>query len=376
MTISEELFRKTVAAAYDLHRHRESTTYPAWLVRVVGQTVRCDSALLVTVDVARREFQLVAWPSDPFDRLDPDQVTRLHATEHPFVAHCAASRSVRACRLSDLAPRAQFLRTELYRTLYNILGIEHQLLMLVATPGAKWSAVVLNRRSPDFSAEEQLALEALWPHIMLARRNLRHRLRPRDASEIDALAAERSGVIVITGAGAVTLCSEQARIWLAEYFDAVFLACGVTLPAPVSHWVAERMERERQGRRLRVARCDPLIVTRHERCLVLNLIVDHGKDLHLVTLEEVVLNAPTATLEALGLTPREAEVLTWVAQGKTNREVGIILGASGRTIQKHLEHIFQKIGVESRTAAILRAWQTGRYAALAASGATRPSNPR
>lgn len=184
-----------------------------------------------------------------------------------------------------------------------------------------------------------------------------------------------SGVVVIASTGAVNLCSEQARIWLAEYFDAVFYARGVRLPAPVAQWVTRRMERERQGRRIRAARRDPLVVTRGDKCLVLDIIVDHGKDQHLLTLEEIVLNAPAASLEALGLTPREAEVLSWVAQSKTNREVGLILGTSARTVQKHLEHIFQKLGVESRTGAILKAWQVGRYAALAAT-ATRPSNPR
>jgi len=61
-------------------------------------------------------------------------------------------------------------------------------------------------------------------------------------------------------------------------------------------------------------------------------------------------------LESLGLSRREEEVLTWVAFGKTNGEVGRILGLSPRTVQKHLEHIFQKLGVESRTAAAARAF--------------------
>jgi DNA-binding CsgD family transcriptional regulator len=76
------------------------------------------------------------------------------------------------------------------------------------------------------------------------------------------------------------------------------------------------------------------------------------------------LNAPPLALEGLGLTQREAEVLAWVAQGKSNPEVAIILGMSARTVQKHLEHVFEKLGVESRTAAILRAWHCGRYALL------------
>jgi DNA-binding CsgD family transcriptional regulator len=55
----------------------------------------------------------------------------------------------------------------------------------------------------------------------------------------------------------------------------------------------------------------------------------------------------------LGLTARQAEVLFWIAQGKTNPDIALILGAAVRTVQKHVEHIFQKLSVESRQAAAL-----------------------
>ncbi len=58
-----------------------------------------------------------------------------------------------------------------------------------------------------------------------------------------------------------------------------------------------------------------------------------------------------ASLQTKGLSKREAEVLTWVAMGKANSEVGLILNISSRTVSKHLEHIFAKLGVETRTAA-------------------------
>lgn len=60
-------------------------------------------------------------------------------------------------------------------------------------------------------------------------------------------------------------------------------------------------------------------------------------------------------LETLGLSAREAEILLWVAQGKSNSEVGMILQISAATVKKHLEHIYQKLGVEGRNAATLRA---------------------
>jgi DNA-binding CsgD family transcriptional regulator len=56
-------------------------------------------------------------------------------------------------------------------------------------------------------------------------------------------------------------------------------------------------------------------------------------------------------LRSLDLTPRETEVLTWVAQGKTNYEIGVILSAATRTICKHVERILFKLSVENRTAA-------------------------
>ncbi|GAB3471755.1 DNA-binding response regulator [Polaromonas eurypsychrophila] len=60
--------------------------------------------------------------------------------------------------------------------------------------------------------------------------------------------------------------------------------------------------------------------------------------------------APSRLADA-ALTPRETEVLSWLAKGKTNRDIGDILGMSHRTVNKHLEHVFEKLGVETRAAA-------------------------
>jgi len=57
----------------------------------------------------------------------------------------------------------------------------------------------------------------------------------------------------------------------------------------------------------------------------------------------------------LALTPRECEVLRCLATGKTDADIGDMLGISVRTVQKHLEHIYVKLGVETRTAAVMRA---------------------
>jgi DNA-binding CsgD family transcriptional regulator len=53
----------------------------------------------------------------------------------------------------------------------------------------------------------------------------------------------------------------------------------------------------------------------------------------------------------LRLTPRQTEILTWVAEGKQNKEISKILAISPRTVQHHLERVYERLGVENRTAA-------------------------
>ena len=62
-------------------------------------------------------------------------------------------------------------------------------------------------------------------------------------------------------------------------------------------------------------------------------------------------DSPDELSKQLGLTVREGEVLSWLSKGKTNRDIAQILGLSPRTIDKHLEQIYSKLGVENRTAA-------------------------
>jgi len=66
-------------------------------------------------------------------------------------------------------------------------------------------------------------------------------------------------------------------------------------------------------------------------------------------------SSPRPLETVLGLTPRVAETLLWIAQGKTNGDIATILGIAEATVKKHVLEIFQALGVETRTAATLRA---------------------
>jgi DNA-binding CsgD family transcriptional regulator len=124
-------------------------------------------------------------------------------------------------------------------------------------------------------------------------------------------------------------------------------------PASLCDWVRGRLARAPDG-------AAPLggeswsCVTGTQR-LYCSLHPASAEDEWLVVLTE---SSNGAAIEALSLqfrlTAREAEVLYWVAQGKTNRDIGDILGTRPKTITKHLEHVFEKLGVETRTAAASR----------------------
>lgn len=82
-------------------------------------------------------------------------------------------------------------------------------------------------------------------------------------------------------------------------------------------------------------------------------------------------SSPKPLEEVLGLTPRVAETLLWLAQGKTNSEIATILGNTESTVKKHVLDIFERLGVETRTAASLRAIEVLASPATSSSASAR-----
>ena len=353
------------SALYDLYRHRDAATFPARVVAALARCVPCDTAAHVRIVPGANSFELTAWPHDAFDDLDRHEAFALHVRDHPLVGHFGVARDARAWSPYDLVAPEAFRQTSLYKKIYQPRGIEYQLVMLLPNPAPGTCAIVLNREAEDFSGEDRQALEMLWPHLIQASRNVRSFSRLRDSGTVKTL-MEGRGIVVLDRDCNVELCTEQARLWLARYCSETFLRGKIQLPEKVAKWVADQLADTAPARAIpQRDRLEPLTLSRGDNFLTIRMIIDTGRGQHLLIFEEEMLNAPPVALEGLGLTEREAEVLAWVAQGKSNPEVGIILGMSARTVQKHLEHVFEKLGVESRTAAILRAWHSGRYALLA-----------
>jgi DNA-binding NarL/FixJ family response regulator len=177
-------------------------------------------------------------------------------------------------------------------------------------------------------------LARIGAHVQSARRVTRAR---------DAIEASGSAIVVVDAAGKAILRTRQAMRWLAAYFEGA--ADESALPPEVWRWMQDAVAgaggesavlvRDREEHRLKLTYGGP---------------VTGGG--FLLKLEEARRAAePVPLADTYNLTPRELEVLLWVAKGKTNRDIGDILGMSPRTVNKHLEHIYEKLGVETRTAA-------------------------
>ena len=138
-----------------------------------------------------------------------------------------------------------------------------------------------------------------------------------------------------------------ARRLMHDYFGA---APG-QVPAPVLDWLHAESNAGSAGRTPRTLAIDRAAGS-ETRQLVFALQQRTGDDDLLIVMREVSDAAVVgAMLQAFKLTLREAEVLYWVAKGKTNRDIGDILGSSPATVKKHLERVYVKLGVETRTAA-------------------------
>ncbi len=162
-----------------------------------------------------------------------------------------------------------------------------------------------------------------------------------------ALDAAGRFLLATDHAGRIKWCTPKARALLQELWptDAAQMP---QLPEAVLRQMLALRHASGAGR----AQCLLDVGGVQLECVMLSPI---GPDELLFRLGERRAEEEGAVLQQLGVTSREAEVLLWLSRGKSNREIGEILGISPRTVNKHLEQIFVKLGVENRASAAARA---------------------
>jgi DNA-binding CsgD family transcriptional regulator len=253
-------------------------------------------------------------------------------------------------RISDSVPFAHFRDSALYSDYYRRIGIDHAVALPLLVDDRLLVSFVLNRNRRDFSDRDCELLDLLRPHLS----QLYAKTRALDAARAAAtglkLLLERadSAMLRVDAQQQLSDATPQALRLLAR-FGVGPLQADAALPPRLARWLAS-LPQDRD------ARPSALSLTCGDDQLLIDAVPDPaGWGGSVLLLEERLGLYSPARFAALPLTAREREVLRWLAAGKTDREIAAILTVSVRTVQKHLERIYTKLGVETRTAAVMRA---------------------
>ena len=252
-----------------------------------------------------------AVPSDPCYRATFSEPAGI------FIASDLATRSTMGAGASE-GWQAEFERWDLRDRMW------------IQIAGPSWAGIVFDACDRSFGDRDRELARMLQPHLGEIWRNAS--VRRRLGAALSALEHEQStGVLLLDAAGRVEYASGPARRILTDHFD---VPPG-GLPDGIAEW------REDADERLLLATGDPTIV------------VEASEDGSALLLSE----RPAGVA---ALTPRERDVMRWVEDGLSNTEIARKLWIQPTTVRKHLEHVFDKLGVRSRTAALSKLHGIGK----------------
>ena len=224
----------------------------------------------------------------------------------------------------------------LHDELLALLGQRHKLRVVILDERFRIS-VVVSRSAQPFSDEERQMLETLRPHLVQAYKRF-----VESSFSTEAIGVANVGFLVTDRRGNIRYATIKARELIRRYLHP---KSDLTLPDRIQTWLNEA------GRPDRAPGLRELTIDFGHISLGVEMMSKPDASHYRLLVRETVQTLATEPLQKLGLTRREAEVLFWASQGKSNGEIAIILASKVRTIAKHLERVFAKLMVENRTAA-------------------------
>ena len=293
---------------------------------LLGDLVHADTVSYNELDrVRRRNIHYVQRAPDEEEDLEiEDSFWDIVIEEHPIcLAHQLGQFG--ALKLSDFVSRRELRTMRIYDLWLKPYGIEYELNVAIPSPIWHTKTVLLARRGGrDFTERDRLVLDLLQPHLTRLWNAARtRRLLAAALAELDHTdESDARGVILMGMSSEIEFASPPAHRLLRHFFPATAVG---QLPVAIADWIesdtGQSLTRRRGADRLTVER----------------------------TGDTLVLEESHVEVE---LTAREREVLAWVARGKTNAQVAALLWLAPSTVRKHLENIYAKLGVSTRTAAV------------------------
>ncbi|MDP3090777.1 MAG: helix-turn-helix transcriptional regulator [Nitrospira sp.] len=277
------------------------------------------------------------------------QALARQAHSHPILQYFETTHDRSATTISDCVSQREFRDTGLYKEFFEPLRIPYTIGFALEIDSHHSITLAQHKGGREFSERTRAALNAIRPHVLqgfqnaLAVTQMQEQLTALD----QVMEAGHQAVLSVTTEGRIRFSTPHAQQLFTQY--------GLRIKRG-SEWLPSSLRAWLRGQIAHLQSPDDVAPTIAPLTIAGTTGTLH---IHIVPKAPYVLlmlqeNRPTSTtnLAHLGLSARETEILTWVIQGKTNPEIGMILSISSRTVQKHLERVYSRLGVENRHAAI------------------------
>jgi DNA-binding CsgD family transcriptional regulator len=333
-----ELLLEVVGEAYSFEDLAE---YRNGILELVTRLVPCDR--IAYNEITPEESFAITVPD-----FDPSLLPKFAALiyENPLIERVERTHDGRPYRISDVVDHETFHELALYKEFYRHIGVEWQVAFTLPARSPMIVGIALTRRHHDFTDREVQLLGLARPHLMHAYRNaeLRGARNAMVAAIEQGLDTIGQHVVVLDAHGRVEFATDGARRLLGE---ALVNRRGI--PEAVRAWISEHRDPRPAA--------EPLLL-RNSSGTVLVRMLPSGRADHreVLLLESGTGELSEAALRTLGLSPREAETLRLVALGHTTTQTATQMRIAPRTVEKHLEHVYAKLGVRSLAQATSTAW--------------------
>lgn len=343
--LREQEWLTLVSAIDELHSDFAPQTLQERTLSAASKVVAADSVAFTGISYDGKYEGLYWENAGNISPSDADVFARyLH--ENPLVNAFLVEHRTETLKITDLISPAKFQRTNVFNEFYRRVGVRNQLVAPLLISKSFFMSCSVNTSKDDFTEQDKLSLTLLAPHLVNAVRNAFAYERLTSALE-----TENCGIIAVNAEGEPLFVSEFSRQLFDRYF-ADEKRGAESLPESLSGWL-KRVDAAAETTDFSLPP-QPLKIESSRGVLTIRRMYNSVTKERTLLLEEKRF-VDAAGFEKLGLTKREAEVLLWMTQGKTDDCIATLCDISVRTVHKHAEHIYIKLGVETRTGAMLKA---------------------
>jgi len=336
------------ASLLKLYSFQDASTFPSDLVRLLPTLIPADICSYDAIDAQSQQADLQWTPDDVVMIPDGFSILAKHVDDNPIVPHFRKTGDGSARMASDFLSQRTFRARPLYQEFYKHYGISFHLITALSISGQTTLTLAYHRGKKEFGERDRRILNGFRPHVLQALQTAHSlsALRQEAATRQVAFASLHLPVLCASANGRILWITPSCESLLRKYGRPIHRS---SLSPDLLRWIHSRVVPLNEVGEVRQP-VQPLAITGPSGTLVVRG-CECASDLILMFKEKAAF-FPLSALIRLGLTQRESEILSWVAQGKTNPEIGTILGISPRMVQKHLERVYSRLGVENRHAAM------------------------